>query len=59
MVKKMKDGLAITEDTILQVPLLIPMASTYFDKISNKDNEPYYRALDLRLCLEKICDDYI
>ena len=55
----MKDGLAITEDTILQVPLLIPMASTYFDKISNKDNEPYYRALDLRLCLEKICDDYI
>lgn len=55
----MKEDIIITKDTILQVPLLVPLASKYFDKISNKDHEDYYRAVDLRICLEKICDEYI
>lgn len=55
----MNDNLLINEETIYQVPLLIPMASTYFDKIGKKENETYYRAIDLRLCLENICDKYI
>lgn len=55
----MNDNLLITEDTIFQVPLLIPMANTYFEKIGKKENETYYRAIDLRLCLENICDKYI
>lgn len=53
----MKEEIIITEDTILQVPLLVPLASKYFDKIGNKEHEDYYRAVDLRICLEKICDE--
>lgn len=55
----MRDNLSINEDTIFQIPLIVPMARSYFKKIDNKENEIYYRALDLRLCLEKICDQYI
>ncbi len=31
----------------------------YYNKASHKENETYYRALDIRLCLEKICDEMI
>lgn len=55
----MNEELLITEESIFQVPLLVPMAAKYFEKIGNKNNDEYYRSVDVRLCLEKICDNYI
>ena len=55
----MNEELLITEESIFQVPLLVPMAAKYFEKIGNKNNDEYYRSVDVRLCLEKICDKYI
>lgn len=55
----MKDNIIINDDTIFEVPLIVPMASKYFEKIDNKNVDKYYRAVDLRICLEKICDEFI
>lgn len=55
----MNDNIIINEDTILKVPLIVPMASKYFEKIDNKNRDSYYRAVDLRICLEKICDEFV
>jgi len=55
----LRDNIEINEDTIFQVPLIIPIASKYFEKIESKSKDTYYRAVDLRLCLEKICDEFV
>lgn len=54
-----KENVNINEETIWKIPLIVPIASKYFDKVEKVDNENYYRALDLRLCIEKICNELI
>lgn len=43
----------------IDIPLITPLSMKYYNKASFKENETYYRALDIRLCLEKICDEII
>lgn len=43
----------------IDIPLITPLSMKYYNKASCKENEAYYRALDIRLCLEKICDEII
>lgn len=42
-----------------EIPLITPVSLKYFNKSQIKENETYYRALDIRLCLEKICNDLL
>jgi hypothetical protein len=42
-----------------EIPLIIPMATKYFDKAKDNNKDLYYRVLDIRLCLEKIADSMI
>lgn len=42
----------------LLIPLITPISKKYFMK-ATQDNETYYNALDLRLCLEKIADTMV
>lgn len=41
------------------LPLITPLANKYFEKAMNNDKEEYYRSLDMRLCLEIICDEML
>lgn len=40
------------------IPLITPISTKYFMKATSS-NEPYYKAVDLRLCLEKIADTMV
>lgn len=43
----------------IEVPLITPLAMKYYNNASCKEQMDYYRALDIRLCLEKLCDELI
>lgn len=42
-----------------ELPLITPLSLKYYVKASENETEGYYRALDIRLCLEKVCDEMI
>ena len=44
---------------IIDIPLVTPNSRKYFDYASDKEKHKHYRALDIRLCLERICDEII
>lgn len=44
---------------MIKIPLISKVSLEYFEGASNEEAKNYYRAFDLRLCLEKICDSII
>lgn len=40
-------------------PLISPLSRKYFNYASEQDSRKHHRAEDIRICLEKICDDII
>lgn len=42
-----------------EIPLITPVSLKYYNKAQIEEKETYYRALDIRLCLEKICTDLL
>ncbi|KGN00957.1 hypothetical protein IRP63_12195 [Clostridium botulinum] len=43
----------------LEIPLITPVSLKYYNKARIAKNDTYYRALDIRLCLEKISNDLL
>lgn len=44
---------------IIEVPLISPVSRKYYNYANEKDNRKHYRAEDVRICLEYICDEII
>lgn len=42
-----------------EIPLIVPIAASYFRKAMDSQNDLYYRSIDIRLCLERIADSMI
>ncbi|KAA8995544.1 hypothetical protein F4V43_19285 [Paenibacillus spiritus] len=42
-----------------EIPLIVPIAASYFKKAMDSQNDFYYRSIDIRLCLERIADSMI
>lgn len=48
-----------TTETEIKEPLITPLARKYYDYATNEQNRKHYRAADIRICLEKICDEIL
>lgn len=42
-----------------ELPLITPLSAKYYIKATKDENEEYYKAIDIRICLEKICDEMV
>lgn len=43
----------------ITIPLVSPLSRKYYNYASNKDGHKHHRAEDIRICLEKVCDQII
>lgn len=43
----------------IEVPLISPISRKYYKYAQEKDNRKHYRAADIRICLEYVCDQII
>lgn len=48
-----------TKQSEIKEPLITPLSRKYYDYATNEQNLKHYRATDVRICLEKICDEII
>lgn len=43
----------------IEIPLISPLSRKYYNYAQEKDKRTYYRAIDIRICLERICDEIV
>ena len=43
----------------IEMPLISPLSRKYFNYAQEKENRKHYRAEDIRICIEYICDEIV
>lgn len=43
----------------ISMPLISPLSRKYFNYAQEKENRKHYRAEDIRICIEYICDEIV